>query len=346
MAKTNKEEIIETVNNVESLDIDTEALNELPLIQIEEKEDTHLSTKTNNKTKEIKEEKNTPVNCLRNERVIVRHIPKEGGSITNPKHILYGGMAENAIRTFVVPKLSSGMFVNVLTDQEKSFLEDVMGLEYNALSIYKKADNFWDDSNESGISKVRLTKQDNYLNLADPEDYIRYKILLANKDYIAPSLQVLQDSPKATYQFVIISEGEETKTAKDNMSATMKCYKEYGKVETDIETLRMIIETIDGRPTSPNSKLEFLQTKINNLIQADSKLFLKVITDPLLSTKVLIKKCIELGIISLKGNYLYLRSDNSPLCETNEEPTLNIAAKYLNNPRHNDILFMLQAKSK
>lgn len=287
---------------------------------------------------------NTLVNCLRNERIIVRHIPKESGMVTNPKHILFGGMAENAIRTFVVPRLSSGMFVNVLTDSEKAYLEEIMGLEYNALSIYKKENNFWDDSNDDGISKVRLRKQDNYFNLADPEDYIRYKILLANKDYIAPSIQALQDNPKATYQFVIITEGEENKTAKDSMSATMKCYKEYGKVENDIDTLRVIIESIDGRPTSSNSKLEFLQTKINKLIQADSKIFLKVITDPLLSTKVLIKKGIEAGLISNRDNHLYLRSDNSPLCEANEESTLNNAAKYLNSPKHQDLLFSLQSK--
>ena len=286
------------------------------------------------------------VNCLRNERVIIRHIPKESGMVTNPKHILFGGMAENAVRTFVVPRLSSGMFVNILTDSEKAFLEEVMGLEYNALSIYKKVDNFWDDSNENGISRVRLTKQDNYLNLADPEDYIRYKILLANKDYIAPSLQALQDSPKATYQFVIISEGDETKSAKDNMSTTMMCYKEFGKIENDINTLRVIVETIDGRPTAPTVKLEFLQGRINTLIQADSKIFLRVITDPMLSTKVLIKRAIEAGLISNRGNYLYLKSDNTPLCEVNEEPTLNIAAKFLNAPKNQEIKFALEAKLK
>lgn len=221
-----------------------------------------------------------------------------------------------------------------------------MRLEPNALSIYKKVDNFWDDSNDKGISRVRLGKQDNYLNLSDPEDYIRYKILLANKDYIAPSLEALQDSPKASYQFVIISEEDETKNAKVNMSTTMKCYKEFGKIEEDADVLRVIIETIDGRPLSSTSKLEFLQTKANDLIQADSRLFLKVITDPMLSTKVLIRKSIEAGLISKRGNYLYLRSDNTPLCETNEEPTLNIAAKYLNHPKHQEVKFSLEAKLK
>lgn len=297
--------------------------------------------------KEVNIDYSSTVNCLRNERVIVRYIAKQSGIWgNNPKHVLSGGMAEGSVRTFVVPRLSSGMFVNVLTDNEKSFLEEIMGLEYNALSIYKKVDNFWDDSNENGINKVRLTKQDNYFNLSDPEDYIRYKILLANKDYIAPSMQALQDYPKATYQFVIISDGEETKMAKNNMSATMMCYKEFGKIENDIDILRVIVEIISGKPTAPTSKLEFLQTKVNELIQTNSKMFLKVVTDPLLSTKVVIKKGIEAGLIANRGNYLYLRSDNSPLCELNEEPTLNIAAKYLNSPKHQDILFSLQAKLK
>lgn len=342
MAKEKMEEKVDYT--VPNFDIDEMSMQEMPLQEIPREEVKNKSSKPTKKT--VSTEEDSFVNCLRNERIIVRHIPKESGMVTNPKHILFGGMAENATRTFVVPRLSSGMFVNVLTDKEKAFLEEIMGLEYNALSIYKKVDNFWDDSNENGISRVRLTKQDNYLNLSDPEDYIRYKILLANKDYIAPSLQVLQDNPKATYQFVIISEGEETKTAKDNMSTTMKCYKEFGKVENDIDILRAIIESIDGRPTSPTAKLEFLQTKINNLIQADSKLFLKIITDPLLNTKVLIKKSIEAGLISNRGNYLYLRSDNSPLCEANEEPTLNIAAKYLNAPKHQEIKFALEAKLK
>lgn len=329
MAKS-KEEI-----DVASIDVSEE----LPLREIPKTVPTIVEEQPIRKPKQF-------INCLRNERVIVRHIPKVSGMVTNPKHVLYGGMAENASKIFTVPRLSSGMYVNILTDEEKAYLEHIMRLEVNALSIYKKIDNFWDDNNDKGISRVRLTKQDNYFNLSDPEDYIRYKILLANKDYIAPSLEALQDAPKASYQFVIISEGDETKNAKVNMSTTMRCYTEFGKIENDSDTLRVIIETIDGRPLSSTSKLEFLQTKANDLIQADSKLFLKVVTDPMLSTKVLIKKSIEAGLISNRGNYLYLRSDNTPLCEAGEEPTLNVAARYLNNPKHQEIKFSLEAKLK
>lgn len=317
--------------------IDGTALVESIPVQVES---TARQSKKRQSRKYDSTEANTPVNCLRNKRVIIKHVPKETGLVTNPNHILYGGMAESAIRWLTVPILASGVYVNVLTNTEKSYLEEVMGLEYNALSIYNKENNFWDNF------QVRLTKQDNILDLSNPEDYIKYKVLLANKDIIAPSLQDLEDHPKATYQFVIIHENEESQTSKKKISATMQAYMEFGKVQDNIHILRTIIETIDGRPTSKNSKIEFLQEKINNLIQADAKLFVKVVTDPMLATKVLIKRAIEAGLISNRGGMLYLKEGGTPLCGDNEEPTMSYAAKFLNLPKNQDLKFALEAKIK
>lgn len=330
-------------------EVSLDDINELPIKEVKKeiKENNVGKIIEDKVVKDKKEDDTTLINCLRKERVIVRYLPKLSGIWgNNPKHVLSGGLSENSVKVFTVPRLSSGVFVNVLTDNEKAYLEEIMGLEYNALSVYKKVDNFWDDGNTVGIHNVRLHKQDTILDLSVPEDYIRYKILLANKDFIAPSLTALQDHYKATYQFVIISEGDEVKEAKSNMSTTMMCYKEYGKIEDDKDTLRVIIETMEGKPTASTSKLEFLQTKINDLIQHNGKMFLQVIKDPLLSTKVLIKRSIEAGLISKRGDYLYLREDNTPLCETNEEPTINIAAKYLSSPRRQDLKFSLEAKLK
>lgn len=294
--------------------------------------------------KNIGEEKPL-INCLRNEQVIVRYLPKQSRMVTNPKHVLFGGMAENATRTFVVPMLSSGRYVNVLTDSEKDFLEELMGLPANALSIYKKVDNFWDDANEAGISKVTLRKQDNYLNLANVEDYIRYKILLANKEYIAPSLEALETNPKATYQFVILTEDSETQSAKKGMTILMQCYTAYGKIEDDVDALRVIIETLTGVTVHKNTKKEFLQTKANELIQGNSKMFLKIATDPMLQTKVLIRRCIEEGLIAHRGNQYYIKEGNIPMCEDGE-PTLNVAAQWINLPKNQEVKLSLEAKLK
>lgn len=284
-----------------------------------------------------------PINCLRKEKVIVRYIPKQHTNIDNPKHVLYGGLAENATIAYTVPRLSTGILKNVLTNNEKEFLERAMGLEYNALSIYRKRDNFWDDSNPHGIGRVTLTKQDSYLDLSIPEDYIKYKILLANSESVAANLHVLEDHPKATYRFVLISEETETAMASKVMSVTMQCYKEYGKIEDDADTLRVVIELLEGRPTSSKVKLSFLQGKINEYIQAKPRMFLTTVTDPLLQMKVLIKKSVEAGLIGKKNDYYFLRSDNSPLCELNEESTLNNAARFISSPKRQELLFMLQA---
>ena len=340
--KTKKmEENVGTVEFEDTNDIILDDSTQLVSVPVEfPKTETIVETNT---TKNKNTNTKPLVNCLRNSKITVRFISRPRGLITDPKHILYGGMAEGAVRIFVTPRLTSGKYVNVLTDDEKAYLENLMGLD---LSIYKKVNNFWDDGNDLGLSRVRLTKQDTRLDLSVPEDYIKYKILLANKDMIAPSLQALQDIPKATYQFVLIEEGAENKVAMDKMSRTMRCYKEYGKVENDADILRLIIETIDGRPLDAKTKLEFMQTKINDLIQADNKLFLKIITDPLLSTKVIIRKAVDAGFIARRGNFFYLKSDNSPLCEDGEDPTLNAAARYLNVPKRQDMLFALEAKLK
>lgn len=286
------------------------------------------------------------INCLRNEKITIRHIDRQTGIVKDPKHVLYGGMAETAKKVYTVPLLRSGMLCDVLTKEEKDYLEYALGLDKNALSVYNKTNNFWSTANENGISTVTLHKHDNYLDLSNPSDYIKYKILLANKDRIAPSVEVLQDKPKATYEFVIISNNDTAKIERANISTKMQCYKEFGKIEDNADILKLIIETIDGRPVSPKTRIELLQTKVNDIIQSNSKLFLRTVTDKLLPTKVLIRKAIEAGIISRRGDYLYLRKDGSPLCGNDQEPTFNVAAAYLSAPKQQDLKFSIEAQLK
>lgn len=292
--------------------------------------------------KAVEVEKPQLINCLRNEKVCVRYVPRQSHMVTDPKHILYGGMANDAVKTFVVPKLATGTFVNVLTNSEMAFLENLLGMDKGALSVYRKQDNFWSDANPQGINKVRLKKQDNYLDLSIPEDYIKYKILIANKDYIAPSLKTLEDRPKATYQYVIIAGSEQVSSAKRNMDITRDCYMEFGKIEDDIETLMTVVELLDGRNVAANTSKEFLHTKIDSFIQSAPKRFLKVVKDETLATKVLIRRSVNAGNILKRGDYYYLKSDGTPLCGVNEEPVLSVAVQFLNNPKNQSIKLGLE----
>ena len=277
-------------------------------------------------------------NPLRKERVIVRFVPKENDNIVDRKHVAFGGMMDGAVRGFTVPVLSNGTYKNVLTDNEKTFLEEVLGLEVNGLSVYNKIDNYWDNF------LIKLTKQDTILDLSDPEDYIKYKVLLANKDLIAPSMKQLREARRATYEYVIMEPNEEFSDSRNRVNNTMKCYEEFGAIKDKFDVLRCIIETVDGRTVASNTKIEFLQAKATDLIASNPKLFLETITDPLLNTKVLIKKAVEANLISKRGEYYYFREDGSPLCGPNEDPTFTIAARSLSLPENQELKFAIEAK--
>ena len=299
---------------------------------------------TSAKKSQINTDNSIVVSCLQNKKIIVRFLPKPTVLVQNSKHVLYGGLAENAFREYVVPRLiSNGSFVNVLTNDEKTYLEEVMQLEPNALSIHKKENNYWKDV------KVRLNKQDTILDLSVPVDYIKYKVLKANSDFIASSLEELEENPKVTYQFVMISEADENKTGLKKLSYAMQAYMLLGQLQEDEYTLKVIVEILEGRPISKATSAETLLAKINDYISADTKqtkTFLSIAEDKLLPTKVLIRRAVEAGLISKRGTFYYLTKENLPLCENNEDPTLNVAAKYLNMPKYQEIKLMLEAKTK
>jgi hypothetical protein len=321
-------------------EIDLTATNDMVAVEINK--DINLSNKTN--VQKVNVDKEAVPSCLRNERVTVRKIMKTKNGVFDKKHVLYGGMLDSSKKTFCVPILSSGTYVNVLTNDEKAFLEDFMGLEHNAMSVYKKYDNFWDDTNPNGCGSVTLGKRDTILDLSNPNDYIKYKVLLANKEFICPSMETLDEYPKQSYEYVIIQDGVETKRAKDSMSLTMKCYKEFGKIEDDKKKLKFLVESLTAKAYGENTDVEVYQTKLNELIQTNAKKVYEAMRDPMLTTKILLKDSVANGSVAMKGDYYYIRDTNQPLCELNQEPTLAVAAAYLNSPKHQDILFLLQAK--
>lgn len=299
-----------------------------------------MEAKTERNKKQEVEAPKVKVNPLRNERVYVRFVPRKvGGEADQKGHVNNGGLNDGSTITICAPVLrSTGKYKNILTNDEKDFLEEYLGLDFGALSVYNRENNFWDNF------KIRLTKEGLRLNLNDPEDYIKYKVLLANDDKVAPSVQELQDRRKQTYRYVLVRETEESSLENARMDATMASYKEFGKIENDTDTMRVLVELLDARPYAANTATEFLRSRINQLIQKDPKIFLKQITDPLLHSKVIIRRATELGKLSVRGNFYYTKSDNMPLCEAGEEPTLSIAARYLNLPAHQDIKFLLESE--
>ena len=101
---------------------------------------------------------------------------------------------------------------------------------------------------------------------------------------------------------------------------------------------------MQNKPIDDNTKIEFLRQQINNEIKMNPKLFLGIIDDDYLDAKVIVRRAAKNGIISKRGVYYYLTEDNSPLCEGNQDPTLDNAARYIASPKRNDLYIKIQAK--
>ena len=330
----------ETMPDMENIKIDTTPVEHVkvePQVPVQEPVYQKPAVREEKPAREL-------VNPLRKETVIVKFVPSPNALVHTKGHVLSGGMADGSTKTYVVPRLRNGQYMNILTDSEMAYLEHIMRLEPGALSIYNKVNNFWDDSNEQGVGAVTLHKQNNYLDLSDPIDYIKYKVLLANKDYICPSLQELEDRPKATYQFVIVNENAETQMNLSKNDAKRQSYIQYGKLSEDSDTLRTILEIITGRPVGSMTKLDFLQAKTMDEIEKDPRRFLTIIKDELLPAKVLIKKSVEAGIVTRRNDLYYY--EGQPMCDNGEDSTLTNAARYITNVKRQELKFSLEAKLK
>lgn len=279
------------------------------------------------------------INCLRKELVTVQLVERIVDGITDKNHPFYSGKAAGTISTYVVPRLRNGELKNPLTKAEKDFLEDYMGLEPNALSVHKKrSENFWTNR------QVVVQKEGTVLDLSTPMGYINYKILLMNNDLICPSLEDLRKMPKATYEYVLVSDKEVYNVTSEKNNTKSMCWKLYGKVEDKPEVLKAVIEGITNTPVQGDMDLTFLQNTAVEHLEKNPRLFYSVISDPLLNFKVTLKEAVDSDVVERRGDYYYY--NNTPLCGKNENPTLTVAAKYISNPRNQEILFSIQARLK
>lgn len=275
------------------------------------------------------------INPLKNERVIVRRLLKQG-KITDPKHVLFGGMALGAYHYFTVPMLRNGQLKDVLTKDEKKFLEDALGLEANAMSVMRKVDNFWSNY------QVKLGKEDTILDLSIAEDYIKYKVLLNNTEDIAPSLDEVTLRPKETYEYVLIHEAEEARANTKRVNKNIEAYKILSTMEGNRDKLRLIVEIATSRPQHRTVSIDVLTDQVDKLIQSKPDLFLTIAKDPLLDTKVLLKKGIECGAVRMKNDMFY-DADGRPLCDAGNS-TFSVAAEWLNKPKNQGALLAIKAR--
>ena len=317
--------------------IDFSSENDMELFTPVEKEEPVKEAKKQSRRPRPKEDE--LINCLRKELVRVEYIKINDPKAKEKGHPWEGGMASGARHSYVLPTLRDGRtFVDPLTKAEKDFLESYMGLEDNALSIYNTKDNFWENR------QVILDKDGIVLDLSNPNDYISYKILLANKDTICPSPKTYRERPLATYRFMLVSDSQKASDAKEKSTAKADAWKAYLAIEDNFDALRCVVESLEGKNISADTDVDFLKERAQEFLEKNPTVFVKFATDKLIPTKILLRKAVDANIITRKGDYYYY--NNAPLCGKNADPTFTVAAAYVANPKNQELKFSIEAKLK
>ena len=278
--------------------------------------------------------KNKKSFTLPTEKVVVKYIARNRGMASNvdKNHVISGGMLQNSVKKFSAPLQRNGSIKNILSDEEKEFLEKVTGLN---LSVYGE---FW------STYFVTLHKEDtnNIFNLNNPMDYISFKILESlSKDTISPTWS--DRNKNLTYQFAITREHEEMLETKGKLDSKREAFMLYGKIMDNKEQLLGVLKLLTNKPISTNSTLDWLQHEIEQYVDKEANKFLNVVKDKSLFTKLLINDALDKKIIIKKSNK-YSTADGLELCNADENPSFDNAVKYLDDNINQEIRSIIEAK--
>lgn len=283
-------------------------------------------------------------NPLKNEIVDVKFI-NSTSTMYSQESPLKGGLAETASITYAVPR-ENGMIKAVLTPDEQEFFENYFNLPENAMNPSAINNNYWTTYNRGYINRVTLDKSGKRLNLSNAKDYIEYKILLANPEYICPNQETLENSRKATYRFVMNNDTTVATSAGKNADIKLELFEIYAKYKEDADMLRTICYLVEHKKVSPKTKVELLKEKVTNMMINDAKSCYPVMTSKTLEQKKALIIGVEKAVISDRNGFYFVTETGQKLSDDYTEPNLNNAANYLADVANQDLYFSILKKIK
>lgn len=283
--------------------------------------------------------KKTNFNPLKKETVEVKFIRSTSRMYSNDSP-LSGGLAETSSITYAVPR-ENGMVKAILTPEEREFFENYFGLPEGTMNFNAISNNYWSTYNRGYINRVTLDKNTKRLDLSNAKDYIEWKILLANKEYICPDQETLENNRKATYRYVLNNDTTVATSAGKQADLTLELFEIYSKYKEDANMLRTIIYLIDHKKVSPKTKIELLKENLVNMMKNRAKDCYAAMSSNILEQKKAVIIGVEKGVISDRNGFFYLIENGQKLSNDYEEPNLNNAANYLADVTNQELYFSI-----
>lgn len=266
---------------------------------------------------------------LPNKQIKIVPIKKATAFIPNPKHQA-SFLAPNAKNQVCVFRNRNGQFVNVLNNEEKVFFEDLLQRD---LSIYNKEDNYWLQYKEE------LGKEIETLDLSNPMDYMKYKVVLS-LPFVAENEEV--SKRKATYKYYISDVSEEAHKASLEASLEVEAWALFKDLMHDRTKMINYLKIEHNKKVDEVSTSdEFLISEIKKIIKKDSKSlrnFVAAITDKDFDLKVMIEKAISIGALERIRNRYYLPEGDNIAADTQQ------MIDYLKDGKNQDVFMKIESR--
>lgn len=238
----------------------------------------------------------TEESILINKKIKVEPIIRPGKSWLGTGHdgeFMYTG----SIRQYDLPiDKNTTQFKQILNKEEQEFFEKKLQLKPGALSFYDKENKFWSEL------KIKVSKEGIKLDLSEPMDFLRWKVLLANVKEIAPSQNEKFD--KNTYMFMLVDENYQVEERATKANKTKAAYKAYGNLTSSESKMRNFLR-VWGKKPSNGATREFMEAEIDKIIEQSLDEFLAIIKDSNYEHRLFIEDALEAKALTKVGRTAY-----------------------------------------
>lgn len=252
---------------------------------------------------------------LEEKTVVLKPSPRtiEALGVTNENHIAYF-MHDECSTFFCLPVTQRGVLVDVFkNDEERLYFEDVLGANLNV----RKPGNIFEKENVQITMSRKMLKSGHAFDLSDPNDNIKYRIVKANTDKVAPDWE--SRKKKNTYRWALIDEADSKKTQEEAFNSNAEFWMAMGKYSTlaDMkEVLRVYFGTTSSNKNVQADATKDILMKEFNAISENKKqreLFLKIINDKLFATKKLLIRGLSANVFKKEDidSYIIVGEDRT-----------------------------------
>jgi hypothetical protein len=256
---------------------------------------------------------------LSNKEIKIIPSPRIGKmGIKNENHITYF-MHDDCSVNFCLPLTSRGDLVNIFTSEdERKYFEEATGQDLNK----NKQGNFFEKFKVKIIMSRSLLKTGFSFNLADPMDNLRFRVVKANSDIIAPSWN--ERKLKNSYKWAIVDSEKIESESSDAYNINMEYWNIIGKYNTESDLkilLKMYYGLIGSSKTIPSDATKLLLMKEINKIgesDVDKKKFVNMCIDKFFHIRKFILKGIEKNVFKKESLNTYVIKNESQTYTFNE----------------------------